>query len=71
MKRKRGPTSNVKQSRPRTKRVLIKKDPNLFQTILSVFTYTAAISTLFSDQYIAEDAIQLAIKSLNLTIGPD
>jgi hypothetical protein len=31
----------------------------------------AAISTLFPDQYIAGDAIQLAIKSLNLTIGPD
>ena len=31
----------------------------------------AAISTLFPDQYVAGDAIQLAIKSLNLTIGPD
>ena len=30
----------------------------------------AAISTLFPDQYVAGDAIQLAIKSLNLTIGP-
>ena len=31
----------------------------------------AAISTLFPDQYVAGDALQLAIKSLNLTIGPD
>ena len=31
----------------------------------------AAISTLFPDQYIAGDAIKLAIKSLSLTIGPD
>ena len=31
----------------------------------------AAISTLLPDQYIAGDAIQLADKSLNLTIGPD
>ena len=31
----------------------------------------AAISTLFPDQYVGGDAIQLAIKSLNLTIGPD
>ena len=30
-----------------------------------------AISTLFPDQYLAGDAIQLAVKSLNLTIGPD
>ena len=34
-------------------------------------TLLAAISTLFPDQYVGGDAIQLAIKSLNLTIGLD
>ena len=31
----------------------------------------AAISSLLPDQYIAGDAIQMAVKSLNLSIGPD
>ena len=30
-----------------------------------------AISTLFPDQYVAGDAIMLAIKSLNLSLGSD
>jgi len=31
---------------------------------------TNAISTIFPDRYLAGDAIQLAVKSLNFTIGP-